>query len=43
MKTDQISVEMKYETIRDPKNRIYDEDGDEIGTRVFTGYDRDKY
>jgi len=39
VKTDQISVEMKYETIRDPKNRIYDEDGDEIGTRVFTGYE----
>jgi len=39
VKTDRISVEAKYQSIRDPKNRIYDEDGDEIGTRVFLGYD----
>ena len=34
-----ISVDMKYESIRDPKNRIYDEDGDEIGKKVFKGLD----
>jgi hypothetical protein len=39
VKTDYISVDAKYQSIRDPKNRIYDEDGDEIGTRVFLGYD----
>lgn len=39
VKTDYISVEMRYQSIRDPKNRIFDEDGDEIGTRVFLGYD----
>ncbi len=39
VRTDYISVEMKYQSIRDPNNRIFDEDGDEIGTRVFLGYD----
>lgn len=39
VRTDYISVDMKYQSIRDPKNRIFDEDGDEIGTRVFLGYD----
>lgn len=39
VKTHYISVEMKYNSIRDPKNRIYDEDGDEIGTKVFLGYE----
>ncbi|HEV7644376.1 MAG TPA: SIMPL domain-containing protein [Pyrinomonadaceae bacterium] len=39
VKTDYISVAMKYTSIRDPKNRIYDEDGDEIGKRVFQGYE----
>lgn len=38
VKTKQISVEMKYQSIRDPKNRIFDDDGDEIGTRTFIGY-----
>ncbi|MGD9561060.1 MAG: SIMPL domain-containing protein [Pyrinomonadaceae bacterium] len=38
-KTDYISVDMKYQSIRDPSNRIFDEDGDEIGTRIFLGYD----
>lgn len=37
-----ISVDMKYESIRDPKNRIYDEDGDEIGRKVFKGYEVSK-
>ena len=39
VKTDYISVEMKYQSIRDAKNRIYDEDGDEIGKKVFKGYE----
>lgn len=39
VKTDYISVEKKFQSIRDPKNRIFDEDGDEIGTQVFLGYD----
>ncbi len=39
VKTHYISVEMKYNSIRDPKNRIFDEDGDEIGTKVFLGYE----
>lgn len=39
VKTDYISVDMRYQFLRDPKNRIFDEDGDEIGTRTFLGYD----
>ena len=39
VKTDYITVEMKYEQIRDAKKKIYDEDGEEIGTRVFKGYE----
>ena len=39
VKTDYISVEMKYQSVRDPKNRIFDESGDEIGTRTFLGYE----
>jgi uncharacterized protein YggE len=42
VKTDYISVEMKYEQIRDAKKKIYDEDGDEIGTKVFKGYEVSK-
>ena len=38
VKTDYISVEMKYESIRDAKTKIYDEDGAEVGKRVFRGY-----
>ncbi|MBK8467308.1 MAG: SIMPL domain-containing protein [Chloracidobacterium sp.] len=38
VKTRNISVEMKNKFIRDPKNRTYDEDGEEIGTKVFLGY-----
>lgn len=38
VKTDYISVEMKYETVRDPKNKIVDEDGNEVGNQVFAGY-----
>ena len=39
VKTDYISVDMRYQFVRDPKNRIYDEDGDETGTKTFLGYD----
>lgn len=42
VKTDSISVEMKYESIRDAKTRIYDEDGDEIGKKIFKGYEVSK-
>jgi uncharacterized protein YggE len=42
VKTDAISVEMKYESIRDPKKKVYDEDGDEIGTKIFKGYEVSK-
>lgn len=42
VKTDYISVEMKYEQIRDAKQKVYDEDGDEIGTRIFKGYEVSK-
>jgi len=34
VRTDYISMDMKYESIRDPKApRVYDEDGDEIGKK----------
>ena len=42
LKTDYISVQMKYQSVRDPKKKIYDEDGDEIGTRIFKGYEVSK-
>ncbi len=42
VKTDSISVGMKYRSIRDPKKKIYDEDGDEIGTKTFLGYEVSK-
>lgn len=42
VKTDYISVEMKYELIRDPQRRVIDEDGDEVSTRVFKGYEVSK-
>ena len=42
VKTDAISVEMKYESIRDAKKKVFDEDGDEIGTKVFKGYEVSK-
>ena len=42
VKTDYISVEMKYESIRDAKTKIYDEDSDEIGKKVFRGYEVSK-
>jgi uncharacterized protein YggE len=33
---------MKYESIRDPKTRIFSDDGDEIGKRIFRGYEVSK-
>lgn len=42
VKTDYVSVEMKYESVRDAKKKVYDEDGDEIGTKVFKGYEVSK-
>lgn len=42
VKTTQISVDMKYESIRDPKTRIVSDDGDEVGKRVFRGYEVSK-
>jgi uncharacterized protein YggE len=42
VQTTQISVDMKYESIRDPKTRVFSEEGDEIGRRVFKGYEVSK-
>lgn len=42
VKTDYISVKMKYEQIRDAERKVYDEDGDEVGTKVFKGYEISK-
>jgi uncharacterized protein YggE len=42
VQTTQIAVDMKYESIRDAKTRIFNDDGDEIGKRVFTGYEVSK-
>ena len=42
VQTTQISVDMKYESIRDPKTRIFSDNGDEIGRRIFRGYEVSK-
>ena len=42
VQTTQISVDMKYESIRDAKTRVFSDDGDEIGKRVFKGYEVSK-
>ena len=39
VRTNNISVSMKYISTRDRQKPIYDEDGDEIGTREFQGYE----
>lgn len=39
VRTGSISIERKYVSVRDPKNRIFDDDGDEIGKRIFKGYE----
>jgi hypothetical protein len=38
VKTTYISVEMKYESIREAKTKIFNDDGEEIGKRIFKGY-----
>jgi uncharacterized protein len=40
--TDYLSVQMKYESVRNAKTRIFDEDGDEVGKRIFKGYEISK-
>ncbi|HEU4391347.1 MAG TPA: SIMPL domain-containing protein [Blastocatellia bacterium] len=42
VQTTHISVAMKYESVRGAKTRIYNEDGDEIGKRIFKGYEVSK-
>ena len=42
VQTTHISVDMKYESIRDAKTKIFNDDGDEIGKRVFRGYEVSK-
>ncbi len=42
VQTTQITVDMKYESIRDARTRIVNDDGDEIGKRVFKGYEVSK-
>jgi len=42
VQTSHIAVETKYESIRDAKTKIFNEDGDEIGKRVFRGYEVSK-
>ena len=37
--TDAISVSMKYLSIRDPNKRIFDDGGDEVGSKTFDGYE----
>lgn len=39
VRTNQISVSMKYTSVRDSQKRLYNEDGDEIGTKIFEGYE----
>jgi uncharacterized protein len=42
IKTTYISVETKYESIRDTKTKIFNDDGEEIGKRIFRGYEVSK-
>lgn len=42
VQTSQISVSMKYELIRDPNSRSFDDDGEVIGKRIFRGYEISK-
>lgn len=39
VRTNNISVSMKYLSIRDRQKPVYDEDGDEVGVREFQGYE----
>ena len=42
VQTSQITVDMKYESNRDAKTRVFSDEGDEIGKRVFKGYEVSK-
>jgi uncharacterized protein YggE len=42
VQTGNITVEMKYESVRDGKTKIFAENGEEIGRRVFVGYEVSK-
>jgi uncharacterized protein len=42
VQTAYISVEMKYDSIREAKTKIFNEDGDEVGKRIFKGYEVSK-
>lgn len=42
VQTAHISVEMKYESVREAKTRVFNEEGDEIGKRIFKGYEVSK-
>ena len=42
VQTGRIWVDMKYESIRDARTRIFSDDGDEIGRRIFRGYEVSK-
>lgn len=42
VQTDSVSVEEKNQFIRNGKNRIVDDEGDEIGKKVFLGYEVEK-
>ena len=42
VQTTYVSVDMKYESIRETKTKIFNDDGDEIGKRVFKGYEVSK-
>src|ERR1044072_6610397 len=42
VQTTHISVDTKYDSVRDAKTRIFNDDGDEIGKRLFRGYEVSK-
>lgn len=42
VQTAATSVEMKYDSIRDAKTKIFNDSGDEIGKRIFRGYEVSK-
>lgn len=42
VKTDFITVEMKYDYVRDPSARVYDANGSELAKKLFRGYDVSK-
>jgi uncharacterized protein len=42
VQTTHIAVDMKYDSIRDAKAKVFNDEGDEIGKRVFRGYEVSK-